>query len=75
MKRLIVLVFSLLFIQPVFAQWQMMNSPLATPEITKLAVAPNGYVYAQSSNRELFRSEDNGLTWSNISTLINAANN
>lgn len=75
MKRLIVLVFSLLFIQPVFAQWQMLNSPLATPEITKLAVAPNGYVYAQSSNRELFRSEDNGLTWSNISTLINAANN
>ena len=75
MKRLVVIVFSLIFIQPLFAQWQMMNSPLATPEITKLSVAPNGYIYAQTSNKELFRSDDNGLTWSKISTLINSANN
>jgi len=75
MKRFLVFILFLLLIPTLYAQWEMINSPLATPEITKLSVAPNGYIYSQTSNKELFRSEDNGLTWSKISTLINAAYN
>ena len=69
MNRLFVLVFSLIFIQPVFAQWQMLNSPLATPEIKFVASHPSGYVFAITNLNEVFRKDTAFNSWQKISVL------
>lgn len=74
MKRLVVLVFSLIFIQPVFAQWQMLNSPLATPEIKLVASHPDGNVFAISNLNEVFRKDTTSNDWDKISVLDSVAN-
>lgn len=63
MKILIVIVFSLLFIQPVFAQWQMMNSPNSS--INDLEITNSGKLLAVSSNG-LYISSDSGSTWDSL---------
>lgn len=73
MKRLVVIVFSLIFIQPLFSQWQMMNSPLATPEIKLVASHPDGYIYAITNQNEVFRKDTSGNQWNKISVLDSTA--
>lgn len=73
MKKLIVLVFSLLFIQQVVAQWQMLNSPLATPEIKLVASHPEGYIFAITNQNEVFRKDTSGNQWNKISVLDSTA--
>jgi hypothetical protein len=63
MKRLVVLVFSLIFIQPVFAQWQMLNSP--NSPITDLEITNTNKILAASSNG-LYFSTDDGSTWDSL---------
>ncbi|WP_322512662.1 sialidase family protein [Chloroflexus sp.] len=42
--------------------WRDLAQPLAIPDETVLAVAPNGTLYA-IANQQLFRSSDGGLSW------------
>ena len=64
---------SILFSSPIYTQWQMMNSPLATPDIRKVAYHPDGYIFTITDENEVFRSDINGENWQKISTLDDEA--
>ena len=66
-------ILSILLSIPVYSQWQMMNSPLATPDIRKVAYHPDGYILAITSANEVFRSDNNGENWQIVSTLDDEA--
>ncbi|QQS35619.1 MAG: T9SS type A sorting domain-containing protein [Ignavibacteriales bacterium] len=71
MKTIFTFLFAFLFLQSAYSQWQMMNSPLATPDIQKVAYHPNGYVLAITNENEVFRSDIAQSNWSKVATLNN----
>lgn len=57
------LIIAVNFIYPQTA-WQ--QTTLSGYSIIKLVIAPNGYIFAASSNNGVFRSTDGGETWANV---------
>ena len=52
------------------AQWQITNCPLTdVPNIGIVAYHPDGYLFALTNEKELFRSINSGLSWDKITTL------
>ena len=65
-KLLFIALLNLLFFSTGLAQWEQANGPY-TGYVRAIAVDPTtGYVYAGTSGSGLFRSIDNGSTWTAI---------
>ena len=71
MKRFLKIsfLFISLFLSTTHAQWQFINSPLATPDIRFVAQHPDGYIIAVSSLNEVFKSDISHTYWNRITTL------
>ena len=69
--RKIVFVFVFLFAISfrISAQWELLNSPLATPDIRNVAQHPDGYLISVSAENEIFRSDLTQNNWIKIATL------
>lgn len=69
MKKIIFSVFIIFSCTSVFAQWQMINSPKATPNMNKIAYHPDGYIIAFTNQNEVYRSPIDNEEWLEIATL------
>jgi len=73
MKKLVfIFVFLFAISFKLFGQWQILNSPSATPDIRKLLLHPDGYIIAITNGSEIFRSDNDQIIWSKIATLTSA---
>ena len=75
-KFLLITLFSIKIIQP---QWQMLDGPYETCEVTNLFTHPNGTMFAGSDDPPngipaIFRSLNSGSSWSKVSNNINIRN-
>ncbi len=71
MKRILILILSFLAFLciSIYPQWEMINSPPLTPEIVKVANHPDGFLIAITKEKEVFRSNANGMIWQKISVI------
>lgn len=51
------------------AQWELVNSPLASPDIRNVVQHPDGYLIAVSVENEIYRSDLIQSNWSKIAAL------
>jgi photosystem II stability/assembly factor-like uncharacterized protein len=73
MKRAFLLLFVLCWISA-NAQWEQTNGPYGSRQILAIAGTGNDTIYVSSIYSGVFRSDDNGITWNDVSAGLSSLN-
>lgn len=57
-----------------YSQWEMINKPVAIPEVNFIVYHPADYIISVTQNKEVFRSSNNRSSWELISVLNKSIN-
>ncbi|MFO7524922.1 MAG: hypothetical protein R6W68_05675, partial [Ignavibacteriaceae bacterium] len=74
MKKLRISLLVLIYSINLHSQWEMMNKPVAVPEVNFIVHHPADYIISVTQNKEVFRSSNDRSSWVLISVLDKSIN-